>query len=361
MKSFKLAAKMTLQIEEITWRLYKETNDLSSELILEMKNGSKVLRYRGDYGEYVGLPGDTLSTAFVKAVVVGYKADDLQWLLGLHVSDDETAKPTWIKLIAWKRAPNTRYVAEAQEAGRILADYIGCPLKLFGVKKLPKVSKTGPLEKHQRQDIEAHVVSVRASKMYKPSTYLDMRFEERNEQHIAIRIGKSAAAHLKDEPPYQNIDFDGKKEVVRMLPQTGLLGGIFSGARGQEIPFQRIRNIEIRHIIRQESKMNKNDDDNFLTEELITFYEWRMYITVPNEHILVAATQHQSSSNLSRQRAESDKTDRLDYSSNVSYYRRLKDDQAQKEKAKEWITQAAYHIAALIGCRLVETQLGSEI
>lgn len=360
MKSFELASRMDLRIEDGSWRLYKETSELTPTLIFEFKNGGSVLRYHGDYGEYVGLPGNSMSTASVQAVVVGYKASDLQWLLGLHIAENSNVKPTWVQLAAWKRAQNTRFAAEAQEAGRILAEYIGCPLKIFGVKKMPNVPHTGPLEKHDRQDIDRDTVEMRASQLMNPGEYLDMKIEDRPDG-LTLKVGKNAANAVKEAPAYNSVDFDSKKEVIKMIPPTGLLGTFFGGARGREIPFRMVRNVELRYVINYESKVEEDENDELLTEQMTTLYEWRVYLTVPSESILIAATGHRGTSELSRQRTSTGKTGRLGYSGNVNYYRKLNEDQAAMNKAREWAEKAAYIIAALIGCRLVETQLGDEI
>jgi hypothetical protein len=361
MKTFDVK-NMTIEVDDGNWRLVTNTDNFMPTLILEAKNGSGVMRYRGDYAELVGLPGDSMSTGYIHAIVVGYKSTDLQWLLGLHVADDPEKKPRWVQLCSWNKAPNTRYAAEAQEAGRILAEFVGCPLKIFGVKKMPNVAHTGPLEHHDRQDIDRDTVEFRASKMVYPGDHLDMKLEERDNNGIALKVGKNAASAVKDSPPYHNIEIDTRRETIKMFPPTGLLGAFLGGARGREIPFKMVRNVEFRYIVRYDSTMAADDtDDNMLTEQSTVTFEWHVYLTIPNESILLAATTHQTSSELTRTRATKGNTERLNYTDNVTYYRKLEEDQEARETARVWAERAAYIIASTIGCRLVETQVGAEI
>lgn len=361
MKTFDVK-NMTIEVENGVWRIVTNTDSFMPTLILEAKNGSGVIRYRGDYAEHVGLPGDAMATSHVHAVVVGYKSTDLQWLLGLHITDDTEVKPRWVQLVAWKKAPNTRYATDAQEAGRILAEFIGCPLKIFGIKKMPNTAHTGPLEQHERHDIDRDTVEFRAAKMVYPGDYMDMKFEDRGNNGISLKVGKNAASAVKESPPYQNIEIDTRRETVKMFPPTGLLGAFLGGAKGREIPFNMVRNVEFRYIVRHDSTVSAEDsDNNMMTEETTTNFEWRIYLTIPNESILLTATSHQMSSQLTRNRAMKGNTERLNYVDNVNYYRQLEVDQEARETARHWAERAAYIIASTIGCRLVETQVGAEI
>lgn len=360
MKQFDVQ-NMTIEVESGTWRIITDTENFMPTLVLEAKNGAGVIRYRGDYAEQVGLPGDTLGTGHIYAVVVGYKPTELRWLLGLHIAETADEKPHWVQLVAWKKAPNTRYAMEAQEAGRILAEFVGCPLKIFGVKKMPNTGHTGPLEQHERHDIDRDTVEIRAAKMLYPGEFLDMKVEDRGKNGIALKVGKAAASAVKNSPPYHNIEVDTRRETVKMFPPTGLLGAFIGGARGREVPFRMIRNVEFRYNVRHESQIEEDTNDDLLTEETLSTYEWQIYLTIPNESILLAATSHTMSSRLTRNRAMKSSTERLNYTDNVNYYRQLEEDQEARETARIWAERASYIIASTIGCRLVETQVGTEL
>ena len=351
---------MTIEIEGGAWRLTEDAGGFMPILVFEIKNGSGVMQYRADFAEEAGLPGDHMATHYVRAVVVGYKAADLQWLVGLHVSSEPEEKPRWVQLAGWRRAPNTRYATEAQEAGRVLAEYVGCPLKIFGVKKMPNTAHTGPLVQHERHDIDSDTVSTRARKMTYPGEFMDMKLEDRSGNGIAIKIGKSAASLVQESPPYHNIEVDTRRETVKMFPPTGLLGAFLGGARGREVPFRMVRNIELRHTIRHESEVKEDTDSDMMTEDMTTHYEWGIYLTIPNESILMAATAHSMRNELNRKRADKSTTQQLAFADNVNYYRKLEEDQEAKDTAREWAERASYIIASSIGCRLVETQVGSD-
>lgn len=362
MKTFN-ADGVDVRMESSSWQVVDDVNLVLPLVLFEMKNGSGVLQYTANFGEAAGLPGTQLSTSYVQAVVVGFQANESRWLLGLHVSPDIGEKPIWIKLVAWRRAPNTRYANEAQESGRVLAEYIGCPLKIFGVKKMPTTRHTGPLERHTRNDIDAQTVSIRAARIPFPGEHRDMKIEPGRGDSLTIRVGRHAAAAAREAPPYQVAEVDTKKSAIKLIPPTGLLGALFTGPRGREIGFNQIRNVELRHVIIYDSDIVKSSDsDDMMTEELTAHHEWRIYVTVPNESVLLATTVHESNSELNRQRAHiKGQTGKLDYVDNVDYYRRLTEEQEAREVAKTWAERAAYLIAGAIGCRLVETQVGEEI
>ncbi len=362
MKTFN-ADGVDVRIESSAWQVVDDVNLVLPLVMFEMKNGSGIIQYTANFAESVGLPGTQLSTGYVQAVVAGFQANESRWLLGLHVSPDIDAKPVWIKLVAWRRAPNTRYANEAQESGRILAEYIGCPLKIFGIKKMPTTRHTGPLERHTRNDVDAQTVSIRAARIPFPGEHRDMKLEATRNSGLVLRIGRQAAAAVREAPPYQVAEIETKKSVVKLVPPTGLLGALFTGPRGREIGFNQIRNIELRHVILYDADIVKSDDnDGMMTEELTAHHEWRIYVTVPNESVLLAATVYESSSELNRQRAQvKGQTGKLDYVDNVEYYRKLTEEQEARDEAKIWAERAAYLIASAIGCRLVETEVGEEI
>lgn len=366
MKTFS-ADGIDIRIESGAWQIIDSIDSVLPLVHYEMKYGSGVMQYTGSYAAASGLPGTQLSTSHVQAVVVGFQAQESRWLLGLHVSPDFESKPKWMQLVAWQRSPNTRHATEAQESGRILAEYIGCPLKIFGVKKMPTSRDTGPLERHTRNDIDAETVSIRAARMTYPGTHRDMKFEDGRAGGYHIRIGRDAISDAREAPAYHHIEIDPRKAAIKLIPPTGLLGGLFTGPRGREIGFKQIRNVELRHVIIYDSKVVKSDDSidsrqGLMTEELTAHNEWRIYLTVPNESILLASTIHNSDSELSRQRAQAkSQTNKLDFHDNVDYYRRLTEEQEAIDAAKTWSERAAYLIASAIGCRLVETQVGDAL
>ena len=154
-----LAEGVEISIEDGYWRLYERSENLVPELLFEAIKGRGFLQYSSTFGQRVGLPGTKLSASYIRAVVIGYEPKTVRGMLGFHLSKSPDEKPHWFQLVRCESAPNQEYALDVQQAGRILAEYLGCPLKIFGVKRLPQQpKKTGPFEKHTRKDVEPYQV-----------------------------------------------------------------------------------------------------------------------------------------------------------------------------------------------------------
>lgn len=359
------AQDMDIEVSDGFWRLYPKSDRLKPSVLFETVQGSGLLNYKSAFGDAVGLPGNRISTAYVRAVVVGYEPKSLRWLLGLHIANAPDEKPRWVSLVRWEQAPNHKYANEAQQAGRALAEFIGCPLKIFGVKKIPTARSTGPLEQHERQDIDLDTVKSYAHKVALPLEYEGLWLGDSRSKGLTLRVPKHTANAQAGQiaPAYQLCEVDTNKAVIKLVPPTGLLGGFFGGTRGREITFKMVRNLEVRHVIETISDTRKDEDNNMLVEVSTTTHSWRLYLTLRDENILLALTQHTTTSDLNRRRTEAAMTSTgiIDYQANVSHYRRLEEDQRQMRLAEHWSASAAYVIAAAIERPVVLTKVGNDI
>lgn len=359
------ATNMEIAIEDGFWRLYQKSDRFTPPLLFESLQGSGVIQYKSNFGTEIGLPGTKLATNFVRAVVVGYEKNTLRWRLGLHVAETPEEKPRWVPLVSWDKAPNEQYATQVQQAGRALAEYIGCPLKIFGVKKMAP-APTGPLEEHSRKDVDAYEVQQTARRIDLPIESQGSWLGEGRNKGLTLRIAREGMHPEagKDAPAYQQCDIDPKKEVIKLIPPTGLLGAFFGGARGREIAFKAVRNVELRHVIEVLSTTRPDDaTEGMLTEVSTILHSWRIYLTLRDESILLAMNSHKTSSELTRQRGTgvTDKKSTVEYRFNVSYYQQLEQDQKAKEAAARWAERTAICIAATLNINLVMTQVGKEV
>jgi hypothetical protein len=350
-------ADTEIEISDTTWRLY---DFFSLTHQFEVIRGGGVLRYTGKYGEIVGLPGTQLAAQFIRAVVVGFDNDHQTWRLGLHVSELEGQKPTWVQLTHWPAGNTSEIATDAQKAGRFLAEFIGVPLKLFGVKKIPSQIKTGPLGRHRRKDIEANHVRAMARNIKLPLEYPGMWLGT-SRNGIVLRIDKRFIADKPGEvaPAYQMCEVDAEHRVVKLLPPTGLLGSFF-GASGRQLRFDEIRNVEYRYILVETSRARQSNDDNMLTEVLIRHHSWEVYLTLPEEALLLARTNHVVDSELDRRRISDIAGTKFDtdYEAAVNYYRQHAEDQKHLDDSRQWARAAAMVIAGAMDKPLVETESG---
>ncbi|MCB9435548.1 MAG: hypothetical protein H6673_00965 [Anaerolineales bacterium] len=359
------AQDMDIEINDGVWRLYPKAERLKPSILFETVQGSGLLNYKSAFGDAIGLPGNRLSTAYVRAVVVGYEPKSLRWLLGLHIADNPEEKPRWVSLVRWEQAPNHKYANDAQQAGRALAEFIGCPLKIFGVKKIPTVRPTGPLEQHERQDVDVENTKARAQKVILPLEYEGLWLGESRSKGLTLRVPKHGAVSQAGQiaPAYQLCEVDTTKALIKLVPPTGLLGGFFGGPRGREISFKQVRNIEVRHMVETISDTRKDDENNMLVEVSTVTHSWRVYLTLRDENILLAITQHTTTSDLNRRRTEASMTSTgvIDYQANVSHYRRLEEDQRLMRLAAYWSESAAYVLAAAMERPVAFTKVGNDI
>src|ERR1041385_8668179 len=155
-----------ISIEDGHWRLYNIDGPNSLSPFFDTIRGTGLINYVSGFGASRGLPGTVLATDYVKAVVVGFDERRARWTLGLHIQEQPAEKPRFVELVHWPTGEDEQHGIESHQAGRILAEYTACPLKLFGVKKTPLVNSagdkratiTGPQVPHHRHDIEVQRV-----------------------------------------------------------------------------------------------------------------------------------------------------------------------------------------------------------
>ncbi len=360
-----------IDIRDGSWRLYPIGSEVLSRVpVFEATRGSGVIEYSADFGEPRGLLGTILSVEFVQAVVLGYDGKTQRWVLGFHLARRADDKPRWLELVGWPPGPNALHAASAQQAARELAEYVGCPLKIFGAKKLveQKSSRgqvrrgiTGPLEPHTREDIDPQRVKIYAQSVtlpiQAPGIWLGAG---RND--LTLRLAKDRATGRRGEeaPAFVQCVFDLERRVIRLHPPTGLLTGFFGARRGRELRTSDVRNVELRHVISRDHTTRKEGRD-LATEITHVHYTWGVYLTLSDESLLLLQTSHDTTSELSRKRASVGDKFAVDSKAGIEYLRQHQADQAAYEHAETIARAVGIVIANTLGVRLVKTQVDDEM
>src|SRR5258708_7307006 len=167
-----------INIEEGHWRLFKLQGANSLSPFFDVLRGTGLINYAPAFGDARGLPGTVLAGDYVKAVVVGFDERHNRWTLGLHVQTQIDPQARFVELVHWPVGDDEKFGAESHLAGRVLAEYATCPLKLFGAKKTPlnrpdgtlRSGVTGPLEAHRREDMDLPRVRLKAEEIQLPIT-----------------------------------------------------------------------------------------------------------------------------------------------------------------------------------------------
>jgi hypothetical protein len=363
------AEAVEISIREGVWRLTPTDDEaLSTHPIFHVTRGAGVMEYTPDFGESHKLPGTVLSLEFVRAVVIGYEEKERRWLLGLHVSRREEEKARWLEIVRWPPGDNELYAAAVQQAGRELAEHIGCPLKIFGIKKLPqkitgtslRSGVTGPLVPHKREDIGPQRVKLFAQSVKLPIQYPGIWLGQ-GRNGITLRLAKdvSPAKAGTIAPPFNQCVIDPEQGTIRLLPPTGLLGAFFGGQQGRLIKIGHVRNVELRHNIAREHVPQPEGAD-MITEVTYITYSWGVYLTLPDESLLLAQTTHATSSDLSRKRALVGDKFSVDSKAGIEYLRQHQADQEAYENAETFARTVAVVIASTLGVHLVKTQVEEE-
>jgi hypothetical protein len=353
-----------ISIRDGSWQLIPVGHDLSSRPAFRITRGGGVMEYTPTFGEAHKLPGTILSIEYIRAVVVGYDQKSKRWLLGFHLARSATEQPRWLELVQWPAGDNVIYGAAAQQAGRELAEHVGCPLKVFGAKKLARTDTTpeqsgvtGPLVPHKRENIGPQQVKLQAQSIKFPLEYPAMWLGQVR-GNLTLRLDKEATANKRGDvaPAFNNCVFDPHQGSLRLLPPTGLLGAFFGGLQARELKFKEVRNVELRHSLIRRSSV-KEDKQGLITDVTELSHRWDIYLTLPDESLLVAQTTHTSSSELARHRATSGDKFSVDSEAGIEYLRRHQIDQARHDRAQNWAQTAAIAIASTLGVHLVKTEL----
>jgi hypothetical protein len=362
------AENYEISIYEGRWMLIPVGDQISTRPDFQVLRGSGVMEYTPGFGQAHKLPGTVLSIEYVRAVVIGYDEKSRRWRLGFHIGRTGADESRWLELVYWPSGDNMLYAAAAQQAGRELAEHVGCPLKIFGVKKSARQplsdpaqsGVTGPLVPHKREDIGPQQVRLLAQSVNLPIQYPNMWLGQ-DRSGLTLRLAKEITSNKRGAvaPPFNQCVIDPPHGTIRLMPPTGLLGAFLGGAQGRVIKIADVRNVELRQTTARRFE-TRPDDKGMATEITLITHVWDIYLTLPDESLLLAQTSHQTSSELQRHRAMAGNKFQVNSEAEMIYLRLHQADQRVHDRAKHWAESAALVIAGTIGVRLVKTQLDEE-
>lgn len=364
-----IADGIEINIENGKWRLFNTTGAHSLTPFFETVRGEGLLRYTPGWAEPRGLPGNVLSIQYVRAVVVGLEKRNNRWTIGLHVALREDEPARFVELAHWPPEDLPEHAQASHTAGRVLAEFLTCPLKLFGVRKSaqqPGVSHptvTGPLAPHKREDVDLRDVQSLVKEINLPLTLGEIWLGQSNPHTLVLRLPKQTADKSKGEvPAYQNATFDRASQTVRLLPPTGLLGVVF-GPRGRIVNYTDIRNVEYRHTLTHESTL-KPEGGEMATDVTRSVHRHEVFLTLSDESVLILQIVHETSSELQRRRLTMKREGIEDIGQarqDMEYLRQHQRDQAYSERSRRFADRAALVIASNLSRNLVRTQVGDFI
>jgi hypothetical protein len=353
-----------ISIHDGLWQLIPVGESLSARPAFTVTRGAGVMEYTPSFGQAHKLPGTVLSVEYIRAVVIGYDEKSSSWLLGFHISRDASSPPRWLEIVRWPSGDNMLYGASAQQAGRELAEHIGCPLKIFGAKKLSRPALdsaahsgvTGPLVPHQREDIGPQQVKLLAQSIVLPIQYPNL-WLGRARSGLTLRLSKDVTAKRGGvSPSFNQCIIEPEQNTIRLLPPTGLLGAFLSGQQGRVLKINDVRNVELRHTIAKRS-VPQDEGKGLTTEMTYITHNWDIYLTLPDESLLLAQTTHATSSELTRRRATAGDKFSVDSEATIEYLRKHQADQEAYDAARNWAESAALIISSTLGVHLAKTQV----
>jgi hypothetical protein len=365
-----VAEGVEINIENDYWRLFNATGPNSLMPFFHTFRGDGLLHYTAVFGEMRGLPGDVLAVDYVKAVVVGYDERRSRWTLGLHVAMSDTDKPRFAELVHWPAEQNPQYAIDSHTAGRVLAEYLSCPLRLFGVKKVAqapggvdaRATVTGPLVPHERIDMKESEVQLNARDVILPISLGGLWLGAVGTTNVTLRLPREAADKSQGEvPAYNQCVFDKNTRTVRLIPPTGLLGAFF-GAQGRIIKFEHIRNVELRHTLTHESSMAK-DETGMAVDVTYTTHLFNVFLTLADESLMLLRLSHKTSSELRRRRFKIQPPTQRSTEGreeDMKFLQEHQEDQRQFDQVNNFAGWAALVIAATTSRPLVKTTVGTE-
>jgi hypothetical protein len=368
MTSF-FADNIEVNIEEGQWKLFNFQGANSLTPYFRVLRGDGLLHYTSKFSQEKGLPGIVLSAEYVRAVVVGYDEKADQWRLGLYVAMKEGDKPRFVELVHWPHGQKDLRAPDAHSAGRVLAEYLSCPLKLFGMTKPPQPARegrpaggvTGPLQPHERVDIDAQRVQSQASQIKLPISAATFWLGA-TPRGLSLRLPKEAVDKAKGEhPAFTMCVIDKDSQTVRLTPPTGLLGA-FLGPQGRALKYQDIRNVELRHSITHESSTQK-DSDGLDVDVTTTRHCHGIYLTLGAESLLLARVDYTTTSDLRRYRTKlkAGAGDTKTITQEIQLLKLQQEDEQNRETAEHLATSAAVVIAAALNRTLVKTSISDSI
>jgi hypothetical protein len=262
-----------VEFDRVYWRLYAEGRD--DKPLFEYTAANSQMFYQPVFAEAVGLPADRFPVDHVYTVLVGYHEQSGRWLLGVHCSLDPNATPLFKVLARWTSDNNQAHALTVEQAASGLAKLLGCPLKVFGARKLPvetnddkRSGLTGPLTPHLRQRVDLPNIEDRVNHIELPIEG-DSFILFRGRNGLVLKQGKPASGGDIETPIYNMCEFNAKLQFLRLVPPTGLLG-TFTESSAQRVLFDQILNVELR-CVEDEGRMF-----------------WGIYLTVPSESLLLA-------------------------------------------------------------------------
>jgi len=365
-----LANDVVINIEGGYWRMFNMQGKNTLSPFFTAFRGEGLIRYLPDYGNERGLPGNILAADYIKAVVVGFDPRRNCWSLGIQMALNEEGKPVFVEFVNWPAGTDNQYEIDSSTAGRILAEYLNCPLKLFGVKKTsqagkadPRATRTGPLVPHDREDIDITKVKLRAGNISLPMTLNDTWIGLTNKTTLVLRLPKDAVDRTKGESPaFQQVVIDSNAGQVKLLPPTGLLGSFFgSGAQGRIIRFAQVRNVELRHTITNESFLEKGAG-GVAVDSYRTAHEYGLYLSVEDESVMLLRLRHVSTGTI-KQRTRLRSTETIDVDrakADIEYYGEHEAEKEKFDRVANFTEGCAFVVAAIIGKALVKTLVGNQ-
>ena len=364
------AENVEIRIDDGVWRLYPfGEHILSPTVIFEVRRGGGRLEYSPEFAEQHRLPGTVLSMTYVQAAVLGFEEKSGRWRLGLHLTQRDSDKAHWVELVCWPPADNALYASIAQQAARDLAEYLGCPLRIFGAKKpissqaasAARSGVTGPLVPHRREDIGPQRVKLFAQSVRLPIQYPGMWLGP-GRSGVTLRLAKDMTVTKRGgiAPSFNQCVVDPEQGVIRLLPPTGLLGAFFGGQQARELRTADVRNVEVRHTLTHDY-VRQQEEKDVVTEVTYTLYSWEVYLTLPDESLLLAQTTHRTSSELSRKRSTVGDKFSVDTKAGIEYLRQHQADQEAYEAAETFARTVAIVIASMLDVAVVKTQIENEV
>jgi hypothetical protein len=357
-----IADGVEIQIGNGAWKLFNMQGTNTLTPYFYALRGEGVIHYTAAFGQQRSLPGDILGTDYIRAVVVGYDETNRRWLLGLQVQMTPKDKPRFVELVHWGVGTAEQNGTESHGAGRVLAEYLSVPLKLFGVKKQaqaegrPVAGVTGPLEPHQRTNVDLDTVRDEVKRIELPLEFDTYQINS-TRSALTLRLPREATGKSGELPAYQQCVVDKDSQTVKLLPPTGLLGSFF-GPSGRAIAFKNVRNIELRHTIMHEAT-TEQDSDGYEVEHTRRRDRYGVYLTTSDESILLMQMDHMLSEELISQPSRAAGNQNID--KNMIRYLRHQQDAEKREKLEEFAEGAALVLADTVGRPLVLTTIGNLI
>ncbi len=352
-----------VNVEDGQWRLYNTDGAYSLSPFFTAIKGTGLINYVAKFAEARGLPGTVLAADYVKAVVVGFDERRQCWAIGLHVTLHKDEKPRFVELAHWPAGGNNPdYALSSHESGRILAEFIGVPLKLFGAEKVQGLHAegrstariTGTLSPVRRTELDIQKVRLRADAAQLPLTFKGITISGAKNS-IVIRYAKES-----EQEGFNQCLFDKESQLVKLLPPTGFLGAL-RGPQGRAIQYADIRNVELQHNIIHKSSIVKGDD-GMAVDMSTKVHEYVVSLMLSGEAIKLLRLIHTVAGELAHLRSEMAFAgkDGYDADRQMAYLRQHQLDQKHHDQIVEFTEEAAFVIAGALTRPLVRLESSDE-